>query len=66
MEIVNLNKLDVVSKYVHRIAEACNPVNNMPAEEDVECARASGKELKSYCEWGRCRVSLGENICILI
>ena len=34
MEIVDLNKLDVAIKYVQRLADGCNPVNNLPAEED--------------------------------
>lgn len=34
METLDLNKLDVAIKYVQRIADGCNPVNNLPAEED--------------------------------
>ena len=35
MEIVDLRKLDIAIKYLQRITEGCNPVNNMPAEEDA-------------------------------
>jgi hypothetical protein len=35
MEIVDLIKLDKAIKYVQRIADGCNPVNNMPLEEDA-------------------------------
>lgn len=34
METVDLGKLDVAIKYVQRIAEGYNPVNNIVAEED--------------------------------
>lgn len=34
MERVDLNKLDVAIKYVERIAEGCNPVNNVPMENN--------------------------------
>lgn len=34
MEKIDLNKLDVAIKYVQRIADGFNPVNNQPAEQD--------------------------------
>ncbi len=42
METVDLNKLDVAIKYVQRIADGCNPVNNMPAEEDAVLSNPNG------------------------
>lgn len=35
METVDLKKLDVAIKYLQRITDGRNPVNNMPAEEDT-------------------------------
>lgn len=35
METIDLKKLDVAIKYLQRITDGCNPVNNMPAEEDA-------------------------------
>lgn len=34
MEYVDLEKLDVAIKYMQRIADGKNPVNNLPAEDD--------------------------------
>lgn len=34
MEKVDLKKLDIAIKYIERIADGCNPVNNMPVGED--------------------------------
>ena len=43
-------KLDVAIKYVERIADGCNPVNNVPLENDdilnnpniIRCTRKAG------------------------
>uniref|UniRef100_UPI004056D374 hypothetical protein n=1 Tax=Agathobacter sp. TaxID=2021311 RepID=UPI004056D374 len=34
METIDLKKLDVAIKYIERIADGCNPVNNIPVGED--------------------------------
>lgn len=34
METIDMNKLNVAIKYLQRIADGCNPVNNMPADEE--------------------------------
>lgn len=35
METVDMNKLEVAIKYVQRIADGCNPVSNVPMEDDT-------------------------------
>ena len=35
MAAVDLDKLETAIKYVQRIADGCNPVNNVPMEEDA-------------------------------
>ena len=35
METVDMSKLEVAIKYVQRIADGCNPVSNVPMEDDA-------------------------------
>lgn len=34
MDKVDLKKLDIAIRYIERIADGCNPVNNTPVGED--------------------------------